>query len=92
VAIAFPLRFERDEDGGYVVQGLPPLDNVMTEGATLEQARAMAREALSGILAFMLDDGQAIPRPAVAQGRDIELIAPEPAICKALEAHWKKGP
>lgn len=88
MTIAFPLRFHREDEGGYWFQGLPPYENVLGEGATLAQARLMAAEALSGVLEVMLDSGQPVPRPVPAGGNDVVAIAPEPAVCQRLQALW----
>jgi len=60
--LAYPFRVW-EEDGSYIVQGLPPLDNVVTYGETVSDALASAREALTGVLGAMLDGGQPIPDP-----------------------------
>ena len=56
----FPARFELQPEGGYLVQFID-LPEVMTEGATLEEAELNAQEALSGILEYRLDQNQDIP-------------------------------
>lgn len=88
--IAYPMRFTPADEGGYWVQGLAPLSNVLTEGATLEEALAMAREALTGVLETMLDQGQPVPRPFAAQGEDIQMIAPEPETMAPLVLRWAR--
>jgi antitoxin HicB len=48
-------------EGGYVAI-CPALPGCVTQGETLEEARAMAREAIHGYLEALAKDGQPIPR------------------------------
>ncbi len=78
--VAYPVRVW-PEDSGFAVQGLPPLDNVITCGETKEEAVQNAVEALTGVLEAMLDDGLPIPDPPqTAEGaEDVVWIEPEPS-------------
>jgi antitoxin HicB len=49
-----------DETGGYVVT-CPALPGLVTEGNTLEEARAMATDAIKGYLESLKQDGEPIP-------------------------------
>lgn len=49
-----------DVTGGYIVT-CPALQGLVTEGNTLEEARAMATDAIQGYLESLKQDGQAIP-------------------------------
>ena len=49
-----------DETGGYVVT-CPALPGLVTEGDTLEEARAMAADAIRGYLEILHMDGEPIP-------------------------------
>lgn len=49
-----------DETGGYVVT-CPALPGLVTEGDTLEEARAMAADAIRGYLDVLAEDGEPIP-------------------------------
>jgi antitoxin HicB len=60
--IAYPAKFEEADEGGYVVQFID-IPSCVTEGDTLEEAKAMAREALSGVLASMDSRKINIPTP-----------------------------
>ncbi len=57
----FTVLFEPAEEGGYVVT-CPALPGLVTEGDTLDQARAMAADAIRGYLESLRKDGQPIPR------------------------------
>lgn len=56
----YVVLFEPAEEGGYIVT-CPALPGLVTEGDTLEQARVMAREAISGYLEALAKEGEAIP-------------------------------
>jgi antitoxin HicB len=49
-----------DETGGYVVT-CPALPGLVTEGDTLEEARAMAADAIRGYIESLQKDGEPIP-------------------------------
>ncbi len=72
--IAYNVVFEPDEDaGGYVVT-CPALPGLVTEGDTLEEARAMAADAIRVYLESLRDDGLAWPPSDVP--RDEPIRAP----------------
>lgn len=56
----YTCLFEPDEDGGFVVT-CPALPGLVTEGDTLEKARAMAAEAMELYLESVLADGERVP-------------------------------
>lgn len=89
--LAYPLRFEPEPTGGFVVQGLPPLTGVITEGDTLEEAKEMASDALNLVLAAMLDAGDPIPHPPEkAEGPDIHWIFVDPYIAAPIMLRWAR--
>jgi predicted RNase H-like HicB family nuclease len=49
-----------DETGGYVIT-CPALPGLVTEGDTIEEAREMARDAITGYLESLRMDGEPIP-------------------------------
>ncbi len=49
-----------EEEGGYTVT-VPALPGCITQGETLEEAIAMARDAIQGYLEALAKDGQPIP-------------------------------
>ena len=51
----YTALFEPAEEGGYVVH-FPSLPGLTTEGETLEEARAMATDLLTGYLELLLLD------------------------------------
>lgn len=90
--LAFPMRFtpEPGEDGVFNVQGVDPMDNVITFGESMEEAKAMAREALTAVIESMLDHGTPIPRPPAAEGANIHWIEPEPEVVAPLLLRWAR--
>ena len=56
----FTAVFEPAEEGSYVVT-FPALPSLVTEGDTLEEARAMAADALQGYLEILQEDGRPLP-------------------------------
>lgn len=59
-----------EQEGGYSVF-VPDLPSVATQGETVEEAAAMAKEAIEGYLEAMAEDGLPIPtvqRQRVAVG------------------------
>lgn len=56
----YTVVFEPAEEGGYTVT-CPALPGLVTEGNTLEEARAMAVDAIQGYLELLREDGVPIP-------------------------------
>ena len=57
---SYTVLFEPAEEGGYIVT-CPALPGLVTEGDTLRQARAMARDAIGLYLESLRADGIRIP-------------------------------
>jgi antitoxin HicB len=87
--IAFPIRFTPDEDT-IMGQGLPPYNGILTYGATLEEARTYAAEALTGYLQVLLDAGLPVPRPTPALESGVEMIEPDAAALAPLLLRWAR--
>lgn len=64
----FTAVFEPAVEGGYVVT-LPAIPGLVTEGDTLEEARAMAADALQGYLEILQEDDRPPPRPEKVRAR-----------------------
>jgi antitoxin HicB len=58
--LRYTVLFEPAEEGGYVVT-CPALPGLVTEGDTLEEARAMARDAIRGYMESLAKDGLSAP-------------------------------
>lgn len=71
---AYAAVFERAEEGGYVVHF--PAFGITTQGETLAEARAMARDLLGGQIEWLLRDGEELPPSDVTRGLPkIEVIS-----------------
>ena len=68
----------KDKNSDYGVE-FPDLPGCITAGSTLEEARQMAEEALAAHVAFLREDGDAVPAPA-----ELDAIAKLPAIKGAV--------
>lgn len=66
-----------DEDGGYYFVEFPSLKGCITYGHTLEEAIAMAKDALAGWLSVTKELGWPIPREKSSlKKRQKELVMP----------------
>lgn len=87
--IAYPVRFNEAEEGGFWAEGVGPLKGVFTEGETLAEVRNNAREAITLFLEVLLDEGKPIPRPEPA-AEGAELIAPFPDVMAPILLRWAR--
>jgi antitoxin HicB len=62
VEIRYPATIAEQTDGTFFVQFLD-LPEAFSEGRTMTDALLNASEVLSGVLAFRLDEGHAVPAP-----------------------------
>jgi antitoxin HicB len=86
--LQYPARYRLDEDGIWEVW-LPDINSdgigVYTQGDTIEEAREMAREALTGCLLAKQDMGAPLDAPSALPAEDgWELVAPEATVEVAL--------
>jgi len=77
--LKYPAKFEPAEEGGFIVE-FPDLAGCITEGDTLEEAKEMAQDALTGWLDVMYEMNGKIPAPSKIDGANIHYIAPEPDV------------
>jgi antitoxin HicB len=63
----YTVVFESAEEGGYVVH-IPAL-GIATEGETLEEARSMAHDAITGYIESLQKHGEPIPREEASSER-----------------------
>jgi antitoxin HicB len=77
----YTVRIEPQEDGRYLAT-FPDVPGATTDGATVEEARAMAADALVAALNGYIRLGKAIPVPG--KGRDRIAIPPVQAAKLAL--------
>ena len=57
----YTFVFDPEPEGGYTVT-CPALPGLVTYGDTMDEARAMARDAMNGLIEVMLEQGEAIPQ------------------------------
>jgi predicted RNase H-like HicB family nuclease len=58
----YPIVIHRDEDSDYGVT-VPDLPGCFSAGSTVDEALAMAREAIELHLEGLIEDGQVVPEP-----------------------------
>lgn len=58
--------FEVAEEGGYIAR-FPAIADLVTEGRTLDEARAMAADCLQGYLETLLELGRPLPADEAKQ-------------------------
>ncbi len=56
----YTFVFDPDPEGGFVVT-CPALPGLVTYGATIEEAREMARDSMEGYIEVLIDDGEEVP-------------------------------
>jgi len=81
--IAYPAKFLKAAEGGYVVEFID-IPSCVTEGDTLEEAKTMAKEALSAMLYSLDSRSMTIPEPSTTKGKAIYYIEPELKIAFAI--------
>lgn len=73
---SYTVLFEPAEEGGYVVT-CPALPGLITEGDNLDDARAMARDAIGAYLAGLRKDRLPIPPDKPPVKEEIRVLLPE---------------
>ncbi len=77
---AYPAVIKYDRgDRAYTVE-FPDLPGCVTFGETIDEAKVMAQEAISGYLASIFDRGFKIPVPSKMKGKETYPISPESAV------------
>jgi antitoxin HicB len=71
---SYTVLFELSEEGGYVVT-CPALPGLVTEGDTLDEARAMAQDAIRAYIESLHKDH--LPVPADNTVKEIHVRVPE---------------
>jgi antitoxin HicB len=57
----YRIRLEKEDEGGYTVI-VPALTGCVTFGETVEEAIAMAKEAIEGYIETLIDLGKEVPK------------------------------
>ncbi|MGB7918297.1 MAG: type II toxin-antitoxin system HicB family antitoxin [Rhodomicrobium sp.] len=62
----YTFVFQPEPEGGFTVT-CPALPGLVTYGETLDEARAMARDAMEGLIEIMLEKGEPVPESDAAE-------------------------
>lgn len=73
----YTVIFEPAEEGGYIVR-CPALPGLVTEGDTLEEARAMAEDAIRGYIESLRKDRLPIPSDRPSLKEEMRVLVSEP--------------
>jgi len=58
--LGYRITLRKEPEGGYTVR-VPSLPGCVTYGKTVEKAIEMARDAITGYLESLIEDGEAVP-------------------------------
>jgi antitoxin HicB len=81
--IAYPAKFKKAVEGGYIVEFID-IPSCITEGDTLKEAKAMAKEAISAMLYSLDSRKMTIPEPSIIKRKGIYYIEPDLKIAFAI--------
>lgn len=70
-ALNYTVLFEPMNEGGYMVV-IPALPGIVTSGGTLDEARAMAEDAIRCHCEGLLKDGEPLPEDAKITGEPVK--------------------
>jgi antitoxin HicB len=62
----YTFVFDPAPEGGFVVT-CPALPGLVTQGDTIEEARVVARDAMEGYIATLIEDGEPVPESDAPQ-------------------------
>ena len=83
--LAYPARIQMSDDGFLVT--FPDMENVVTYGASLEEAVANAEEALNGCIESDFERNFTVPAPSLSgDGAFLIPVAPHVAVAVMLRA------
>lgn len=88
---AYPAHISRDEDGAYLVE-FRDLPEAATDGETIEEALAEARDLLRSAIGYRLAEGGAVPEPSPARAGERLIGVPvQMALKVALNAAFARS-
>jgi antitoxin HicB len=82
--LTYTVIYELNERNGYTVT-VPALPGLVTEGRTLDEAKAMARDAIACYVEGLLKDGEAAPE-------EREMLRESVTIAIAGAVGWPRTP
>lgn len=80
----FPITLTPDDEAGGFVVTFPDIPEAITQGETLEEALAMAQDALQTALEFYFEDKRAVPAPSKAKAGQNVIELPASLAAKVL--------
>lgn len=87
---AYPVTLTTDSTAGGFVVTFADIPEAVTQGETLEEALAVAKEALESALDFYFEDKRPLPVPSVArEGQAIVVVPTRP--CRDVTSHSADG-
>ncbi|WP_321953093.1 type II toxin-antitoxin system HicB family antitoxin [Paraburkholderia bannensis] len=81
--LRYPARFEPAEEGGFVVT-FRDVPEAITQGDSIEEARAMAADALLTAMDFYFEDKRPVPDPSKPKKGEELVSLPATASAKVL--------
>jgi antitoxin HicB len=78
VEYSYTVLFEPAEEDGFIVT-CPALPGLVTEGETLEEARAMAQDAIRAYIESLRKDHLPIPSDKMPVKEEVRVLLPESA-------------
>lgn len=78
----YPVNLEPDGEGWFA--SFPDIPEALTSGATIEQALAMAKDALITAMDFYFEDGRPVPLPGNTQAGQYSVDLPASLWAKVL--------
>jgi antitoxin HicB len=88
---AIPCRiYYSEEDSVWYVEAPGFYEGIMTDGESLEEAKAMAADAITGLIESYIDRQIPFNVPATVEAPDIYAIEPAPSVSFALWLRAKR--
>lgn len=81
--LRYPARFKPAEEGGFVVT-FRDIPEAITQGDSIEEARAMAADALLTAMDFYFEDRRPVPAPSKAKRGEELVTLPATVSAKTL--------
>lgn len=82
--ITYPALFEYDDEDEVYNVRFPDLPGCFTYGETIEEAKAMAKEALTGYLQSVDARRMRLPDPSTLEGDEVVYVEPETPVAFAI--------
>ena len=82
--LAYPVILTADKEAGGFVVTFPDIPEAITQGETVDEALAMAAEALETAMDFYFDGKRAVPMPSPAKRRQQVVALPLSVSAKVL--------